>query len=474
MAQPDVYARAFEFDPLATPVVPDAGVRLDAELDRVAEIFAQYRERLALIQRDDGKIANGAVTPESLSARTRTLIASGWELRGAWLTATAYLAKDVISQGGLLYVCVIPHTAGVFATDLAAGRWLVWYEENVIPGAGSITTSMLSGTITFDATRLRAVAAPGVEKRILVFDDAGVPTVENLTTTLQQLLDEVVPLGTMAYYKGDTSLLPSTWAVCDGTNGTPNLRGLFLIGSNDSTFPPDSTGGSSTINSGAAGDHTHGGATGSTALTIDQIPSHTHTYENVITGSGSPFLSGGTAWGKVTNNTGAAGGGLGHTHTIGASGTHQHTVTILPPYYSAVIIMRVGNFVIPGAATTADGFFGFAASDESTPLTVDTEIVTLRMPFAWVSIDEVRASLTDASSSGVVEIDVKVNGTSLFSTNLTIDANETTSVTAATPFVLDPGNHGPFPDDSEITVDVVAAGTSATGLKVTLIGTRAV
>lgn len=474
MAQPDVYARAFEFDPLAPANIPDAGTRLDAEFDRVAEIFAQYRERLALIQRDDGKIANGAVTPDSLSARTRTLIAGGWELRGAWLTATAYAAKDVVSQAGTLYVCVIPHTAGVFATDLAAGRWLVWYAENVIPGAGTITTSMLSGTITLDGTRLRGPAAPGVEARILVFDDAGVPTFQNLTTVLQQLLDEVVPLGGIVAYKGDVSVLPSTWAVCDGTNGTPDLRARFVIGSNDSTFPPDSTGGSSTISSSAAGAHNHGGTTGAHALSISEMPAHTHSYNVAVV---TTFGSGGGAT-RTTDlagsTTGSAGSGAAHSHTITAAADHQHTVTILPPYYSLVYIMRVGNFVIPGAAATADAFFGFAASDETSALVVATEVATVRLPFAFVSVDEVRASLTNPSTSGVVTINVKVNGTSLFSTNLTIDANETTSLTATAPFVLSPGNHGPFDDDSEVTVDVVAAGTGASGLKVTLIGTRAV
>ena len=148
-------------------------------------------------------------------------------------------------------------------------------------------------------------------------------------------------------------------------------------------------------------------------------------------------------------------------------------MTVLPPYYSLVYIQRVGNFVVPGAAATADAFFSFGATPEGVPLTVATEVRTVRLPLAFVSIDEVRGSLRDPSTSGTVTVNVKVNGTSLFSTNLTIDANETTSVTAAAPFVLSPGNHGPFADDSEVTVDIVGAGTGATGLNITLIGTRA-
>lgn len=44
-----------------------------------------------------------------------------WE--GAWLTATAYQVDDVVSQGGSSYICIVAHTSGTFATDLAAAKW---------------------------------------------------------------------------------------------------------------------------------------------------------------------------------------------------------------------------------------------------------------------------------------------------------------------------------------------------------------
>ena len=45
--------------------------------------------------------------------------------RGAWVTGTVYALKDVAVTGGIAYAAVLPHTAGTFATDLAAGRWVV-------------------------------------------------------------------------------------------------------------------------------------------------------------------------------------------------------------------------------------------------------------------------------------------------------------------------------------------------------------
>jgi hypothetical protein len=43
----------------------------------------------------------------------------------AWTTATIYNPGDYVLQGGLTYRCQVYHNSGVFATDLAAGDWLL-------------------------------------------------------------------------------------------------------------------------------------------------------------------------------------------------------------------------------------------------------------------------------------------------------------------------------------------------------------
>lgn len=110
-----------------------------------------------------------------------------------------------------------------------------------------------------------------------------------------------------------------------------------------------------------------------------------------------------------------------------------------------------------------------AIGDETTAITTGTAKVTFRMPFA-MTVTSVRASLTTASSSGTPTFDINEAGTSILSTKLTIDANEKTSTTAATPAVISDAS---LADDAEITIDVDVAGTGATGAKVYLIGTRA-
>jgi hypothetical protein len=123
-----------------------------------------------------------------------------------------------------------------------------------------------------------------------------------------------------------------------------------------------------------------------------------------------------------------------------------------------------------GGSGTLDAEIQVAMSDETTAITSSgNPKLTMRMPHG-MELTEVRASLTTASSSGAVTVDINKGGTSILSTKLTIDATERTSTTAATPAVISNDQLG---DDAEMTFDVDGAGTDAKGLKVTLIGQRA-
>jgi len=108
-----------------------------------------------------------------------------------------------------------------------------------------------------------------------------------------------------------------------------------------------------------------------------------------------------------------------------------------------------------------------ALSDESTAITTGTSKLTFRIPYACKLTKIPRINLNTVSSSGLVTVDIKKNGATIFSTLLTIDANEKTSVTATTPCVLS-ATPTTFADDDEITFDITVAGTGAKGLKATL------
>jgi hypothetical protein len=111
-----------------------------------------------------------------------------------------------------------------------------------------------------------------------------------------------------------------------------------------------------------------------------------------------------------------------------------------------------------------------ACSDETTALTTGTAKITFRTPCA-MTLTEVRASLTTAQASGsIFTVDINEAGASILSTKLTIDNTELTSTTATTPAVISDSS---LTNDAQITIDIDQIGDgTATGLKVTLIGTR--
>lgn len=112
--------------------------------------------------------------------------------------------------------------------------------------------------------------------------------------------------------------------------------------------------------------------------------------------------------------------------------------------------------------------FTIVCSDDTSAIAAATGVATIRTPFGF-TLTGIRASLTTAQASGTVfTVDVKVDGTTILSTLLTIDNTTKSSKTATIPAVI--SNHT-LPDDCEITVDVTQVGNgSAKGLKVYLLG----
>lgn len=133
-----------------------------------------------------------------------------------------------------------------------------------------------------------------------------------------------------------------------------------------------------------------------------------------------------------------------------------------------------GDFTVNGSSVCrADGTncpveFCFAVTDEITAITTGNKKVIVRPSYA-ISVSSVIATVSTASTSGVITVDVNENSVSIFSTLMTIDANEFSNFTAATGAVVSDSNISKL---SELSVDVDGAGTDATGLKVCILGTR--
>lgn len=172
----------------------------------------------------------------------------------------------------------------------------------------------------------------------------------------------LVPSGAIILWSGLASEIPSGWALCNGNNGTPDLRDRFVVGAGgkytvgtkggkeEIDQVPAHTHGVGNLSVSTAGGHSHTGTTASsgahthTAFDIRNFAgsSETQRYQATFQSSGIP----GTL--RTTDSAGA------HTHTFTTStnGAHTHdltgntasagkaTVDIRPPFYALCYIMK--------------------------------------------------------------------------------------------------------------------------------------
>lgn len=158
--------------------------------------------------------------------------------------------------------------------------------------------------------------------------------------------ETATPAGSIIMWSGVITALPVGWKLCDGTNGTPDLRNRFIVGAGDE-YAVNDVGGAKevTLTEAQLPAHTHGKGT----LSADSGGSHTHNVKSIWPSTinynqgGSTNLSAngqvqhGAAPGRLTDPDGA------HTHTIsgdtgskGGGAAHENR----PPYYALAYIMK--------------------------------------------------------------------------------------------------------------------------------------
>lgn len=158
------------------------------------------------------------------------------------------------------------------------------------------------------------------------------------TTPPEEEPIEGVPSGAIIMWSGSIASIPSGWALCNGANGTPDLRNRFVIGSSSDVSGVSNTNvtGANTKSGGSKDaiivSHTHSGSTNSAGA-------HTHTQSAGQYVGTSNFGNSGNGVSMTTINTSSSGA---HTHTLsigstGSSGTNAN----LPPYYALAFIMKL-------------------------------------------------------------------------------------------------------------------------------------
>ena len=151
-----------------------------------------------------------------------------------------------------------------------------------------------------------------------------------VTGTIYGNVAGITPIGGIIMWSGSIASIPTNWALCNGSNGTPDLRDRFIVGAGNS-YNPNNTGGANTV-----------------TLSINEMPSHNHgindpghahtTYtvlangtwnggnDDLAVGRSGSNRNGGTSSNATNISIQYSGGGAAHENR--------------PPYYALAYIMR--------------------------------------------------------------------------------------------------------------------------------------
>ena len=190
------------------------------------------------------------------------------------------------------------------------------FDERIKTNATNIATNKTN--IATNATNIAANTAEitKLKSRVTVNETniaANTAEIKNIKTNITALQD-AMPVGSIIMFSGKAEEIPSGWAICDGTNGTPNLIYRFILGS---TYA-GGTGGKSQV-----------------TLTVSQLPPHKHKVAKCWYGKADNANDRQVVrWDESydTNSqvwTGETGLGL--------------PIDIMPPYYRLIYIMKVGT-----------------------------------------------------------------------------------------------------------------------------------
>lgn len=142
-----------------------------------------------------------------------------------------------------------------------------------------------------------------------------------------------VESGTILMWAGTLADMPSGWVLCDGNNGTPDLRDRFIKSTTSVSDSTGATGGQSsyTVTTAKMAPHDHNGET-------DEAGDHSHALNHVYYSNSRHGSNANNA--KGNGSTGSSTDGA-HTHSMSVDtvGSGQ-SVDNMPAYYELAFIMK--------------------------------------------------------------------------------------------------------------------------------------
>ena len=202
-----------------------------------------------------------------------------------------------------------------------------------IPWYSSLTTAYTS-TGANSALHSHGVQPTGGTGLYMSEEENFIPPYYEMAFIQKETNDAIIPTGLIVMWAGNIDSIPADWELCNGSNGTPDLRDKFIRGALQGE-DPGTSGGNLT--------HNH---------TYTDIPTHSH---SIATGGDSHIhdnargtntdisylILAPTAYSSTSGNTNYA--SVPHTHDISDVGVENSTTQDtdnLPPYFKVAFIMN--------------------------------------------------------------------------------------------------------------------------------------
>lgn len=160
-----------------------------------------------------------------------------------------------------------------------------------------------------------------------------------MRSTMLAKMNQYLPVGMLAIYNGPATSIPTGWQLCDGTNGTPNLKDQIIIGAGI-TAAVGTTGGQTSL-----------------TLNINAMPAHNHTFTDT-----------------------------GHVHPVSETG-HAHGISESPHSHQWDVELTSGSVVelLYGRSTTIDAYYSSSTSGAN---------ISFQASYANISINTATTGIT--------------------------------------------------------------------------------
>ena len=187
------------------------------------------------------------------------------------------------------------------------------------PSTNLLTTTVTTAQVAQNLTGTPSISVNAITASGSVTASSFIGDGSNLTNIQagQVVGNSIFVQGMIIMWNSTVATIPTGFVLCDGSNGTPDLRGRFVVGHHPSNndYDINDTGGSESV-----------------TLTVAQMPSHKHdtTFDNkkYFPGGGSTSISFGGAGGYPADTFSMSNEGGGQSHEN------------RPPYYALCYIMK--------------------------------------------------------------------------------------------------------------------------------------